>query len=307
MFLEIALFASYMGAAAAALVGLVLWATPARIHMTNSSQVVASVKKRSWIYSSSLESFFIGLAVGPWYVAFAWEDSSPARDIHAWILCSDAFMKNINSRAMPPPGSTTIKVATRKDSRLGRYGTVEIPLVVPNTFVPRPQQKTVSEGIAEVFRARGSVSALVTGPPGGGKTRLSTFIAQAIGADTLIMGFDPTIENGSMISVFNSLHPTVAKPLVVVLDEVDQLFELLKRNLVQRRNDYASAPVSNFAHWNQMLDMFDWENLFPGVVLLMTSNLSRVEICKRYGDAAVRPGRVHFFAEIDETSAKKSV
>jgi hypothetical protein len=94
-------------------------------------------------------------------------------------------------------------------------------------------------------------------------------------------------------SLYSKVEPTKANPLIILIDEVDIIFNKITIDLfVQHKS--IPTEVHDKITWNRLMDHIQ-AGIYPNVILVLTSNLTRSEICSKYDNSFIRPGRVDSF------------
>ena len=114
---------------------------------------------------------------------------------------------------------------------------------------------------------------------------------------TFVDTFSPTDDNDMLEALYRAAEPTKEKPLIIVLNEVEGIFQAAhKRNGDQQ---ITAAPVnveiSNKTKLNSFLDMIYYEN----IIVVMTTNWHRRKF-DRLDESFLRSGRVHVCAEVKQ-------
>jgi len=150
----------------------------------------------------------------------------------------------------------------------------ETMLVKPPEWAPYPAQEDAINAILDEFKARGSVTCLLCGPPGSGKSNVPLLLARKLLSTHEQLAFtdtfNPTDPNDSFSAIYARISPDGKKPMIVVLEEVDGMVMAMHQNTI-KRHDHLPIQVTCKADWNKWLDRFD-RGYYKNVILLMTSN-----------------------------------
>ena len=170
--------------------------------------------------------------------------------------------------------------------------------IVPWVPEPRDWQIEAMESILSVYNSRSNhnnATILVTSAPGRGKSTIAMQVAKRLNTK-FCMSFNPTDPGDSFTNLIRETRPTATTPLVILLDEVDQMLLDVYAGKVQKHKDI-HTEVTNKRGWCGMLDYVANQSRF--VILIMTSNMSRSAIGAMMGDdhAYLRDGRVHLCIE----------
>jgi hypothetical protein len=170
--------------------------------------------------------------------------------------------------------------------------------IVPWVPEPRDWQIEAMESILSVYNSRSNhnnATILVTSAPGRGKSTIAMQVAKHL-KTKFCMSFNPTDPGDSFTNLIRETRPTATTPLVILLDEVDQMLLEVHTGKVQKHKNI-HTEVTDKRGWCGMLDYVANQSRF--VILIMTSNMSRSAITAMMGDdhAYLRDGRVHLCIE----------
>lgn len=241
--------------------------------------------------------------LSPLAVGYISTTTSDYGDVHesAWIIGTKATYKKLTDD--DPPEISADQPARMKLKLLDRHGNFnyiywEKRRLEVDDFAPRRNQAPVLSAIAKALQHRpsGSLSILVTGPPGCGKTSLGVLLAQRLGG-VLVDSFEPCLPGNSLEHLHRAAKPRADKPLVIVLNEADILIERARAGAVAR---HKSIPTQIYdkTSWNNLFDKFDL-GLYPHTLLLLTANCPKADIDEP-DPAFLRPGRTHAVFEMEQ-------
>jgi hypothetical protein len=215
----------------------------------------------------------------------------------------------------------------------------------PYFLQAKPNQERIIQLIMENYfsfaekRIHYSLSVFISGPIGIGKSCIPFLLAKKIGSDCSLIRY----EHSSKLSItgtymdcqnqksrkqqhnnnnHNSMNKTtmISKdPIILVIDEVDFLFEKFEIPYTSSSSSSAFPSLKDKIHqsklcsmdrqkWNGFLDDFD-RGLFPNCILIMTSNLSKEEIDLKFpstNGSLLRPGRIHLMEHLLEEKNKEN-
>ena len=144
-----------------------------------------------------------------------------------------------------------------------------------NSCLFSDQQRQIYDNIMEIYNTKNNVKCYIYGEVNSGKTFLAYLMARELNC-YLCDTFNPSEPSDTFSNIYNSIHPTPKKPLVLLLDEVDVLIHKIHNQLiVPHKNN--SIQVYNKTTWNNMLDKIDY-GLYPNVICILCSNMSVDEI-----------------------------
>lgn len=279
-------FLGLLGFAAA----FALWLTPLRVYKLNSPET-AQLAKKAWFYSCAHRDTFIGLAVGKWFLAYS-EPGSGEKEAGGTTY---AVMTVKGRQALElggqPAGENSLSISVRTGG-LWNYDHSST-IVEKLESEPWSQQKTAVEAIAGLYQERGNVVALLTGPPGAGKSKVASFLARRLGASCVVLGYNPLRPCEDLLTLRSMYKPSADRPVILCLDEVDGVLKTLMLGCDAHK--HLVSGMLSLADWNSALDLFGWGKALDGFVLLLTSNLTPDQIRHEINASCVRPGRVHYY------------
>lgn len=142
---------------------------------------------------------------------------------------------------------------------------------------------------------------LLTGEPGVGKSMLCRLLAQQLNA-SLFDEYNPCdprcVTFTELIKEY--IQPTIASPVVIVIEEVDVIIHAIHHGLVVPHINF-HISVRNKTDWNNFLDQIDYGQ-FPNVILIMTTNKPR-QWFDDLDPSYMREGRVNLHIDITDVIA----
>jgi len=157
-----------------------------------------------------------------------------------------------------------------------------------NTNLFTEQQRQIYDNIMDIYNTKNNVKCYLYGNVNSGKTFLAYLMARELNC-YLCDTFNPTEPSDNFSNIYNCIHPTPKKPLILLLDEVDILINKIHNQMIIPHK-HNSIQVYNKTTWNNMLDKLDY-GLYPNVILLLCSNLSVNDINK-LDPSYLRQGRI---------------
>ena len=152
-----------------------------------------------------------------------------------------------------------------------------------------PHQKLCFKDIMNFYKTNNYCKAMITGPPGTGKTFFSYLFAHKLSCN-LCDTYNPTEPGTSFGMLYNKIHnigPT--NPLIIVFDEIDIMIENIHKRNIQKHKKFRTEVFDKMS-WSNFIDKFTF-GLYPYVILLMISNKEKSELDK-LDCAYLRKGRV---------------
>lgn len=165
--------------------------------------------------------------------------------------------------------------------------------------VATPKQRAIIEDlIADYGNTQNSVCVLY-GSKGTGKSMIPLLLCKEL-APTMegvyyTKSFDPTKPNDNMSEMYGKLSPSEKLPLVVVLEEFDQMIDKIHHRSIPP-SKHLPIQVEDKTGWNMMLDDID-RGLFPHMYFIMTTN-KPIEWFDAMDTSYLRNGRVSLIREV---------
>jgi len=167
-------------------------------------------------------------------------------------------------------------------------------------FQPFQEQKIIMDKIKTHFLKSHHTVSLLYGHPGTGKSAIGLLLAKELKA-TYCTTFYPLDPGDSIAKVHSNVEPTIEKPLIIAMDEFDQILD--KLSLGVPSHPKLPISVANKQGWNKLMDQIQW-GLYPNIILLLTTNLSK-EVLERYDPSFLREGRMDMKIPMKENILKK--
>jgi hypothetical protein len=176
------------------------------------------------------------------------------------------------------------------------YISLRIP-EISKTIKPTTCQESCINEIIEkfIFMDRKNITIFLYGETGSGKTILTYLLANKLLENKEISkiyytnGFNPTDYGDSFINLYNKISPTKSSPLIIVLEEIDQILNVVHESKLKKRSQNMPM-VYDKTGWSKFLDSFD-HGFYPNVILIMTSNKS-IDKINNMDPSYLRPGRI---------------
>ena len=165
---------------------------------------------------------------------------------------------------------------------------------------PLPSQQIIVDGMLNLFRKKGKVTAFIEGVPGSGKSFIGYLLAKEIGG-SFCHSFNPTDPGNTFSQLINRIrdYDSIDNdniPIIIVLEEIDVLIDKI-HNQKLVLNNTISTSVQDKSSWSTFLDdMF----LYQNIILILTTNKTKQDIDK-IDPAYLRKGRVDQFYKMDES------
>lgn len=157
-------------------------------------------------------------------------------------------------------------------------------------IIPNNKQQEIMNEISLYYNEFNKGVFFIYGEPGKGKSSLLRIVGNYYKSHickTLKMS-DP---NDTLEYIYNSVVPTKETPLIILFDEIDTLIRMVHHNQIQIHKHYP-IEVYNKTTYNTFFDNIN-DNMFPYLILLLTSNKSKEEIDNETHSCYLREGRVN--------------
>jgi hypothetical protein len=159
-------------------------------------------------------------------------------------------------------------------------------------LVPRNRQETILEDVVSYYKTNNRCVLMLTGEPGTGKSFIGILIAKALDG-SLCKTYRPSEPGDSLRNLYDTVNPTEASPLVVVIDEFDLIIDTIHKTEVEC-HETIPIEIRNKMSWNTLLDDVNL-NIYPFMIVVLTSNLDKASIISKYEQSYIRPGRVDLY------------
>ena len=247
------------------------------------------------------EPFPTGLVIGKWFIAYIetvrigeWRGSETSFDIK--IIGITIFepesgkKKQSASKKLPEvstivPSDAHLNAHMRLQKMVCYHRDLDEQMDVAKNFI---KMANLSKTNGFPFNYIG----LVTGPPGTGKSVLGEIIALAV-KGVLCTTYNPTMYGHSINTVLKVAGPTGKRPVVLVLNEVDQWYTYPKELAAAKPSDWLTRdvdPVNPKTTSNAFFDKLAW---IDNLIVVITTNKTSDELDDIDGFGSLfRPGRV---------------
>lgn len=241
----------------------------------------------------------VGLIFGKWFVAYITTFTIPQRDSSSMGYVVTFWSSNEGHTKSLMDDSNNLKKKNKSNIKtiptwrpVGNYkaGSLE-KFDIPFNNVSCPEQtevvtymmKMIATSIANGYGKR--LSVMIAGPSGTGKTQIAKQLAHTMNA-TMCDDFNPTSPGQSLASLIKTIKPDGENPLVLLLDECDEMMRKIHSGV--KDHEFFVTEAIGKASWNRFMDrMCEYDNVF--VILTMNSTFNEIsELDTSYA----RPGRV---------------
>ena len=233
-----------------------------------------------------------GVFFGYMYIGYITELNQEGNSQTQTLYCictSEKFTQLLNIEKQKN-GDKHIKFYTRT----GNYYCIKYK---SNNFVctdckPINKQDEILDDVILHYKNNRRSVVMITGDPGGGKTFMGILIAKALNG-SLCKTYKPTEPGDNLRNLYDTVKPTYENPLIILIDEFDGILDMLHKNEV-KCHENIPIEVRNKMCWNTLLDDINL-NIYPFVILILTSNVSKTTIINNYDSSYIRQGRVDLY------------
>jgi hypothetical protein len=157
-------------------------------------------------------------------------------------------------------------------------------------ILPNEKQELIINDISSYYAEFNKGVFFIFGEPGKGKSTLLQLLGNFYKGHTC-KTFKMTDPNDTLEYLYRQVEPTKEKPLIILFDEIDTLIHSIHNNEVLKHKHFP-IEVYNKTTYNTFFDNMN-DNLYPYVILLLTSNKSKEKIAKETHSCYLREGRVN--------------
>jgi hypothetical protein len=159
-------------------------------------------------------------------------------------------------------------------------------------YIPKENQVQVIDETINYYNENHVCVTMIYGLPGTGKSIVGLLIAKKL-KGSFCKTYDPTIAGDTLEYIYDKAQVKKNSPLIILIDEFDVILERLHNNKITMHADIPTE-VYNKTSWNTLLDDINIK-LYPYVIIILTSNLSKDDIDSRYDPSYIRNGRVNIY------------
>lgn len=172
-----------------------------------------------------------------------------------------------------------------------RYESIQVK---PPLFESYQNQNEAINKIMSEFDKNDYVVCLLSGKAGIGKSNIPLLMIKNM-LDTkkgasLVDSFNPTDPNDIFSTMYRRINPTPEEPLIIVLEEVDNIILKIHQNEIKRHN-HLHIQITCKTDWNTWLDRFD-KKYYKNIIVIMTTNKT-IEWFDDLDPSYLRDGRVN--------------
>ncbi len=158
-------------------------------------------------------------------------------------------------------------------------------------------QSDIINRLLSIYQEKNYVVALLCSPPNKGKSYVPLYLCEKLlqTCDTvnLVDTWNPSEPGDSFSAMYNKINPTKKSPLIIVIEEVDNLIVALHNSKI-KLSDNLPIPIQikEKRDWNQFLDRFD-RMMYQHVYVILTSNKS-LEFFDSLDKSYMRDNRINY-------------
>jgi len=172
--------------------------------------------------------------------------------------------------------------------RAGEWSSRLDPMLVSSKATPC--QAGAVEGICSDYKKKNHASMIISGVPGSGKSHLAYYVAQRL-SGIVLKGFNPTLKGLGIIRLINSYTPTIACPLIVLMNEFDSAIAYAEKSEETKTDTTCLAQTKT-----SLLNMLDYLNEVDGLIIIATTNVDFKDLPVPY----IRKGRFDRMCTFDK-------
>ena len=207
-----------------------------------------------------------------------------------YCICSAQQFNRLLNIEKPQNCDKCVKLYTRT----GNYFCIKYKSnnFVCTDFSPRCKQSDMLSDVISYYKTNRRCVLMITGEPGGGKSFMGILVAKALNG-SMCKTYKPTEPGDNLRNLYDTVKPTYENPLVILIDEFDGIIDMLHKSEI-RCHDNIPTEVRDKTSWNTLFDDINL-NIYPFVIVVLTSNLDKTTIVNTYEQSYVRQGRIDLY------------
>ena len=159
-------------------------------------------------------------------------------------------------------------------------------------YIPKKNQEQVIEETINYYNENHICVTMIYGLPGTGKSLVGLLIAKKL-KGSFCKTYDPTLSGNTLENIYDKAQVNKNNPLILLIDEFDIMLDRIHNNSIILHRDIPTE-VYNKTTWNTLLDDINIK-LYPYLIVILTSNLSKDDIDTHYDPSYIRTGRVNIY------------
>ena len=151
------------------------------------------------------------------------------------------------------------------------------------------KQKEILIEMKEYYNKNSRGVFFINGPPCSCKSTLLQLLGNEYKCN-ICKRFTPTEPGDTLDFLYKSVSPSKECPLIILFDEINVIINMVHNNLIAKHK-HIPIEIYDTTTYNTFFDDID-DNLYPYLIVLLTTNLNKNEIDKLYHSCYLRQGRV---------------
>jgi hypothetical protein len=234
-----------------------------------------------------------GLFIGRYYIGYKSQRINKDTPCLLYCLATQQTFKELTKKqyiGSEENKNIYISLITLKGNYYHRYSKKR-DLECSN-YIPNKNQEQVIDETINYYNQNHICVTMIYGLPGTGKSLTALLIAKKL-KGSYCKTYDPTIAGDSLENIYDRAQINKNNPLILLIDEFDVILDKIHNNKITMHADMPTE-VYNKTTWNTLLDDINIK-LYPYVIIILTSNLSKDEIDLKYDPSYIRNKRVNIY------------
>lgn len=260
----------------------------------NDSNVITCISKNikhSTIRDEDNEPY--GLFIGYYYIGYISQRINKDTPGLLYCLATQQTFKKLTKKqyiGSEENKNVFISLITLKGNYYCRYSKKRD--LECSSYIPNKNQEQVIDETINYYNQNHICVTMIYGLPGTGKSLIGLLIAKKL-KGSFCKTYDPTIAGDTLKNIYDRAQINKNNPLILLIDEFDVILDRLHNNKITMHKDMPTE-VYNKTTWNTLLDDINIK-LYPHVIIILTSNLSKDNIDLQYDPSYIRNGRVNIY------------
>lgn len=236
-----------------------------------------------------------GFFIGKYYIGYIFSTTKNSETGLLYCLCTADQFKELKKKEDTVAIKTDkfINLYTRKGNYYHfYYKKRELNCTL---FLIKTHQQNIIDKVVTCYKEKKKCVIMISGSPGAGKSAMGILIAKELNG-SLCKTYNPTNPGDNLENVYNQVNPTITNPLVLLIDEFDILLESFHNHQVVMHKNIP-IEVYNKTTWNNLFDDINLM-LYPNLIVILTTNLTKTIIEEKYDPSYIRKGRVDIIEQL---------